>query len=63
MTYHYTDLDDKPPMVVPDDKATIAQLREELRCAEQRNGELQRDLDYAEAQIDQLIWELNMAMS
>lgn len=61
MSYHYQDLDDKPPMIVPDDKATIAQLREELAYAEQRNIELQRDLDYAEAQIDQLVWELNVA--
>lgn len=48
-------------MLIIDDKATIAQLREELAYAEQRNIELQRDLDYAEAQIDQLVWELNVA--
>lgn len=60
MSYHYTDLDEKP-MIVPDDKAVIAQLRKEVEQLQYLNTKLQQDLDYAEAQIDQLVWELNIA--
>lgn len=62
MSYHYTDLDEKP-MIVSDDKAIIAQLRKEVEQLQYLNTKLQQDLDYAEAQIDQLVWELNVATS
>lgn len=61
MSYHYQDLDDKPPMVVPDTTYIIAQLRKEVEELQYLNTKLQQDLDYAEAQIDQLVWELNVA--
>lgn len=60
MSHHYSDLDEKP-MIVADDKAIIVQLRKEVEQLQYLNTKLQQDLDYAEAQIDQLVWELNIA--
>lgn len=48
-------------MVVPDTTYIIAQLRKEVEQLQYLNTKLQQDLDYAEAQIDQLVWELNVA--